>query len=357
MTSNIPSDFQKYYDEFMGSYQKSTSPNMTPDDINTLYQKYLGDIGSVTTDEKQMTKDDMTALYNQYLAQMGTPTETPTFGTREDFNALLADIKAGMGDDATLKANIEAALRPQYDRTLADLQKQRAMSNAQIDVDAASRGMGTSTWVTDAKLQNLRNAESARADLEANYASTLYGNLVDAIKNRDNDAYNQAMTWWNQQENQKLNQLNMIREDRTNAYNNAFNMMQYQNSLYQTALDRQRENEANAYARAWDWMQYQTSLEQAELARQRQAEADAYDRALQWWQYDQQQAAAAAASKGSGSKPLTQDEWMARYGTPTNNSGDLDIVVKPKAAAKQNKGKGTVIKGGSAGSPSYMALY
>ena len=85
--------------------------------------------------------------------------------------------------------------------------------------------MGNSTWVTDAKLQNLRNAENSRAQLEGDYNATLYNALLNAIQRRDD----------------------------------------------------------NAYSQAWDWLNYQT--QQQQLAAQQ--EESAYSRALQWWQYDQ----------------------------------------------------------------------
>ena len=112
------------------------------------------------------------------------------------FQGIYDSILASMGDDDTLKANIEAALRPMYEQSLADLNQRRLERNAQIDVDAASRGMGNSTWVTDAKLRQLKDIEGNIATLDANYNNQLYANLADAIKDRDDKAYNQAMDWW-----------------------------------------------------------------------------------------------------------------------------------------------------------------
>ena len=128
-----------------------------------------------------------------------------------------------MGDNATLQANIEAALRPQYDRSIQELNQQRIERNAEIDVDAASRGMGNSTWVTDAKLRQMRGTEDAIADLNANYNPTLYSALADAIKDRDNNAYNQAWAWWTQQQQAAQNDKDREREDLANAYNIAMN--------------------------------------------------------------------------------------------------------------------------------------
>ena len=121
----------------------------------------------------------------------------------EEFQSIYDSILASMGDDDTLRANLEAALRPMYEQSLAQLQQQRLAGNAAIDVDAYSRGMGNSSWVTDAKLQNLRNAESNIASLNANYNNTLFTNLMNAIADRDDKAYNQAMQWWQYNESKK----------------------------------------------------------------------------------------------------------------------------------------------------------
>ena len=80
-----------------------------------------------------------------------------------------------------LRHNIESALRPLYDQSIAQLEAQRLAQNAAIDVDAYSRGMGGSTWVTDAKLQALRGINANIASLEADYNTKLYNQLQDAI--------------------------------------------------------------------------------------------------------------------------------------------------------------------------------
>lgn len=115
----------------------------------------------------------------------------------KEFQDIYDGIIASMGTDDQLKANLEAALRPLYEQSLEQLQQRRRENNAAIDVDAASRGMGNSTWVTDAKLRQLKDIEGNIATLDANYNNQLFGQLQDAIKDRDANAYNQAMQWWN----------------------------------------------------------------------------------------------------------------------------------------------------------------
>lgn len=115
----------------------------------------------------------------------------------KEFQDIYDGIISSMGTDDQLKANLEAALRPLYEQSLEQLQQRRRENNAAIDVDAASRGMGNSTWVTDAKLRQLKDIEGNIATLDANYNNQLFGQLQDAIKDRDANAYNQAMQWWN----------------------------------------------------------------------------------------------------------------------------------------------------------------
>ena len=114
----------------------------------------------------------------------------------EKFQEIYDSILASMGDDDTLKANLEAALKPMYDQSVQQLQQQRIANNAAIDVDAASRGMGNSTWVTDAKLRQLRGESDQLASLNANYNNQLYTSLLNAIQDRDDKAYSQAMQWY-----------------------------------------------------------------------------------------------------------------------------------------------------------------
>ena len=102
----------------------------------------------------------------------------PTYPDKK-FQGIYDSIVASMGDDDALKANIESALRPLYEQSLADLNQRRIERNAAIDVDAASRGMGNSTWVTDAKLRQLK-------DIEGNIA-TLTRTDSDRILHWDNE--------------------------------------------------------------------------------------------------------------------------------------------------------------------------
>ena len=159
----------------------------------------------------------------QYLQNAMPQTPYPESMTQDEFMSLYNNFRNGMGmDDATLKANLEAAMRPGYDQSIAALDRARREGNAEIDVDAASRGMGDSTWVTDAKLRNLRNTENNIADLNANYNATLYNNLLNAMQNRDANALNNAWNWAQMQNQNDLNKWNAQNAAQQNAFSNAW---------------------------------------------------------------------------------------------------------------------------------------
>ncbi|MBO7405321.1 MAG: hypothetical protein J6V24_10210, partial [Clostridia bacterium] len=109
------------------------------------------------------------------------------------YNAVLAQLQADQGperSDSQLKNYLTRMIRPTYDQAIAQRQQQTGQANAMIDTDAASRGMGTSTWVTDAKNRQ-RNSEAADiASLNSNYNSTLYDSLLGLINQRDQNRLN-----------------------------------------------------------------------------------------------------------------------------------------------------------------------
>lgn len=102
-------------------------------------------------------------------------------------------LKSLMGDagfkeqsPAQIKYDVASALRPAYEKARANRIAQTGRNAAMVDTDAASRGMGSSTWVTDAK-NRLRNQEAADlANLESDYAGNLYNALLNRLDNQDN---------------------------------------------------------------------------------------------------------------------------------------------------------------------------
>ena len=104
------------------------------------------------------------------------------------YNAVLAQLQQDAGperSDSQLKNYLMRMIRPTYDQAIAQRQQQTGQANAAIDTDAASRGMGTSTWVTDAKNRQRQNEAQDVATLNSNYNSTLYDSLLGLINQRD----------------------------------------------------------------------------------------------------------------------------------------------------------------------------
>ena len=104
------------------------------------------------------------------------------------YNAVLAQLQQDAGperSDSQLKNYLMRMIRPTYDQAIQQRQQQTGQANAAIDTDAASRGMGTSTWVTDAKNRQRQNEAQDVATLNSNYNITLYDSLLGLINQRD----------------------------------------------------------------------------------------------------------------------------------------------------------------------------
>ena len=92
-------------------------------------------------------------------------------------------------DKDEIKSYVESYLRAAYDQSIENRRKQTEADRAMIDLDAYSRGMGSSTWVTDAK-QRLQDAEADDiANMEANYQA----GLNEAVLNQYNQAVAQGL--------------------------------------------------------------------------------------------------------------------------------------------------------------------
>lgn len=141
------------------------------------------------------------SAYSTYGNQP-TQSSLPVYPNAE-FQKIYESIYSTMPSNEALQENIEAALRPQYDAAIESLQQQRLAQNAAIDVDAASRGMGNSTWVTDAKLQRLKAMSADVAGLESDYASQLANALYSALQDKEDDAYDRALDWFNYEQANK----------------------------------------------------------------------------------------------------------------------------------------------------------
>lgn len=108
--------------------------------------------------------------YNDYLKKM-----------QDQMISRAETIEYNPQSASTLKSALAKALRPDVDRAIQSRQKTAAQNRAAIDADAAARGMGSSTWVTDVKNRQNDAAASDISNLEGDYISTLYGNLLNRM--------------------------------------------------------------------------------------------------------------------------------------------------------------------------------
>ncbi|HWS31053.1 MAG TPA: hypothetical protein VN512_13185 [Clostridia bacterium] len=117
---------------------------------------------------------------------------TPTWGNSASagFSSALTDALAMIPQtsisytpqsEASIRSGIESYLRPSVDQAIANRQKQTITNKANIDADAASRGMGASTWVTDVKNRQQNAEASDVASMESNYGATLAERIAAAM--------------------------------------------------------------------------------------------------------------------------------------------------------------------------------
>lgn len=83
-------------------------------------------------------------------------------------------------DMEALREQIVTWLRPSYEQALKKQEKQAALYNGKLDADAWSRGMGSSTYVSDLKYRRQNELQENRANLEASYGAALAEQLVKA---------------------------------------------------------------------------------------------------------------------------------------------------------------------------------
>lgn len=129
--------------------------------------------------------DDATKLaYRGDLAAQGSVNDWSDLA-----KMVLSGYKLPTTDKDEIRSYVESYLRTAYDQSIENRRKQTEADRAMIDLDAYSRGMGGSTWVTDAK-QRLQDAEADDiAKMEANYQA----GLNEAVLNQYNQAVAQGL--------------------------------------------------------------------------------------------------------------------------------------------------------------------
>lgn len=86
---------------------------------------------------------------------------------------------------AQLRDNLETAYRAGYESSVDSRREATKRNNAAIDADAAARGMGASTWVTDAKMRQADSEAADLAGLAAQRDSTIAQQLAAALSNQE----------------------------------------------------------------------------------------------------------------------------------------------------------------------------
>ena len=121
---------------------------------------------------------------------MAEASTVPTVDTyNKYYQAVLAGLQGENGmperTDSQLKNYLTRIMRPTYDQAIRQRQLQTGQNRAAIDADAASRGMGTSSWVSDAKMRQGTQEARDIADIENSYNSALYEALLAQMQQRD----------------------------------------------------------------------------------------------------------------------------------------------------------------------------
>ena len=85
-------------------------------------------------------------------------------------------------DEKTLAERIGAVLRPVYEKAIAAIFRNNRRQDAELDADAISRGMGSSTFVTDVKRRQDDAAANDVQEMESEYGARLADQLYQAME-------------------------------------------------------------------------------------------------------------------------------------------------------------------------------
>lgn len=148
--------------------------------------------------------ESLDSYYQQYIKTL--PYEKVTYNP--------VAVKEQSIDEITNQVN--SYLKSYYDSAIRSRQNEAMANRAAIDADATSRGMGASTFVTDAKSRQMNAAASDIANLRGQHGSTLaqqvqaqYQNyLANKLSADTTNAQNQAeIDKWNAQTRYALEEL------------------------------------------------------------------------------------------------------------------------------------------------------
>lgn len=178
-----------------------------PDAYNTVglvkaYQRTYG------LDETGVWDDATKAKYNENRSLSVMNDEL-----RKYYEDTLAGYNLPTVDKEALQSEIAKYLRPAYDQAIANRKKATEENRALTDIDAYSRGMGASTWVTDAKNRMSGEEASDVSNMESNYAAALTQALLEQLNTNKaqeltakNNAYTMALQLYNLAQAQRQGQ-------------------------------------------------------------------------------------------------------------------------------------------------------
>lgn len=89
--------------------------------------------------------------------------------------------------EAQLRDNLLKAYQASYDQSVNNRKQATRQNRGAIDADAASRGIGASTWVTDAKMRQSDNEARDLTSLRANRDSTIAQQLAAALGTQEDN--------------------------------------------------------------------------------------------------------------------------------------------------------------------------
>lgn len=121
------------------------------------------------------------AAYESYSAANGTNKFGEYYGMI--MNSLsVPSVSVSVPTKAELKEDISSYLRPSVDLAIENRRKSGESAKAELDADAVSRGMGSSTYVSSMKEREDDDTEDDVSMMEAQYTATLAERIASALE-------------------------------------------------------------------------------------------------------------------------------------------------------------------------------
>lgn len=169
------------------NYGGYTAPSSvtSKDDVRNL-QRQLGVTADGLWGPKTQAAYEASGMANQQSSGPASSVPSGYSTYLKDFQSLLGSyaptISYTPASREELQQDISSYLRPAYDLAIQQRKDATVANKANIDVDAASRGMGSSTWVTDVKDRAQDSEARDIATLESQYAGALAQQLMSALQ-------------------------------------------------------------------------------------------------------------------------------------------------------------------------------